>query len=163
MLGEAGAELVTKEGGRGIAVRVDHSRPDEVEALFARVRAEAGRLDVLVNDVWGGDALAEWKPFWTLDVAKGFELLDRAVRTHVITGRYGAPLMVERRSGLRSRMAITWATAARSSTTWPRRARSGSRSRWRPSSEPHGVTALAVTPGLLRSEAFSESETPRSA
>src|SRR5574340_292199 len=49
------AEIVTSSGGTGVAVQVDHSYPDQVEALFARVRAEHGRLDLLVNDIWGGD------------------------------------------------------------------------------------------------------------
>ena len=53
-----------------VAVRTDHTVESEVEQLFARVRAEAGRLDVLVNDIWGGDALTEWgKPFWELSIA----------------------------------------------------------------------------------------------
>ena len=58
------AEMVTAYGGKGIAVRVDHSVPQEVEALFARVKAEQGRLDILVNDIWGGEKLMDWKPFW---------------------------------------------------------------------------------------------------
>ena len=60
----------TRGAGRGIAVRTDHTVESEVEQLFARVRAEAGRLDILVNDIWGGDALTEWgKPFWELSIA----------------------------------------------------------------------------------------------
>ena len=66
------AALVTAEGGRGIAVRTDHTVEPEVERLFGRIRAEQGRLDVLVNDVWGGDELSEWGlPFWELSTAKG--------------------------------------------------------------------------------------------
>ena len=64
--------MVTAEGGRGIAVRTDHTEESEVERLFERVRAEEGRLDVLVNDIWGGDALTEWgSPFWSLSTAQG--------------------------------------------------------------------------------------------
>ncbi len=73
---EETAELVWAEGGRGIAVRTDHTIESEVEQLFAHVRAGAGRLDVLVNDIWGGDALTEWgTPFWQLSTAKGVEML----------------------------------------------------------------------------------------
>ena len=63
------------------------------------MKKDSGRLDLLVNDIWGGDKLSEWQPFWTLDLAKGFAMLDSAVRTHVITSRFGAPLMVAQRSG----------------------------------------------------------------
>ncbi len=97
---EETAELVSAAGGRGIAVRADHSNSEDVAALFARVISESGRIDVLVNDIWGGDDITEWQPFWTLDTAKGFEMLDRAVRTHIVTSRAAAPHMVERKSGL---------------------------------------------------------------
>ena len=67
---EETAEMVTAEGGRGFAVRTDHTIESEVEQLFARIRDEQDRLDVLVNDIWGGDALTEWgSPFWTLSTA----------------------------------------------------------------------------------------------
>ena len=107
---EETAELVTGGGGRGIAVRTDHTVESEVERLFARVRDEQGRLDVLVNDVWGGDALTEWgSPFWELSVAKGAEMLERAVHSHVITSRHGAPLMVKRnaRAGVWRRSTVS--------------------------------------------------------
>ena len=96
------AELVTEAGGVGIAVQTDHTKEEEVKALFEQVSAEqGGQLDVLVNDVWGGDALTEWdKSFWELDLEKGLKMLERAVFTHIITGRYGAPLMVARGGGL---------------------------------------------------------------
>src|SRR5262245_22504889 len=68
------AELVTAAGGRGIAVQTDHLQPDQVQRLFARVKEESGRLDILVNDIWGGDDLTEWgTEFWALDPAKGFK------------------------------------------------------------------------------------------
>ena len=58
------------------------------------------RIDILVNDIWGGDEFTEWQPFWTLDTSKGFALLDRAVRTHIITSRLVAPVLVAQKSGL---------------------------------------------------------------
>jgi NAD(P)-dependent dehydrogenase (short-subunit alcohol dehydrogenase family) len=99
---EETAELVTQAGGRGIAVRVDHTQEDEVRAFFERVKEEQnGQLDILVNDVWGGDSLTEWgKPFWELEPAKGFKLLERSVFSHIITSKYGVPLMLERGQGL---------------------------------------------------------------
>ena len=69
---EETAELVAAAGGHAIAVRVDHLFAREVEALVARIRAERGRLDVLVNDVWGGETLKEWnKPVWEHDLTNG--------------------------------------------------------------------------------------------
>jgi NAD(P)-dependent dehydrogenase (short-subunit alcohol dehydrogenase family) len=99
---EETAELVTNAGGKGIAVRVDHTKEDEVKTLFEKVKEEQSRqLDILVNDVWGGDSLTEWgKPFYELDLAKGFKLLERAVFSHIITSKYGVPLMLEKGQGL---------------------------------------------------------------
>lgn len=96
------AERVTAAGGKGIAVRVDHSKEDEVKALFERIRAEQnGQLDILINDVWGGEHLMEWgTPFWQMDLEKAFTMLQRAIFTHMITSRYGVPLMIEQKSGL---------------------------------------------------------------
>src|SRR5829696_4073658 len=92
----------TAAGGRGIAVRADHSSPEDVRALVARINAEQdGRLDVLVNCVWGGDHLTDWEhPLWEQDLDAGLTLLRRAVETHVITSRYALPLLVARGSGL---------------------------------------------------------------
>lgn len=93
---EGTAERVDEAGGRGIAARVDHTVEEEVEALAARIREEAGRLDILVNDVWGGDPLTEWgTPFWELDLEKGRQMLDQAVFSHVITSRHLVPLLLE--------------------------------------------------------------------
>jgi NAD(P)-dependent dehydrogenase (short-subunit alcohol dehydrogenase family) len=98
---EETAELVTQAGGLGIAVRVDHTKEEEVKALFEKVQAEQGKLDILVNDVWGGDSLTEWgKPFYELDLEKGFKLLERSIFSHVITSKYGVPLMLEHGQGL---------------------------------------------------------------
>ena len=95
------AELVTQAGGHGIAVQTDHTQEDEVKALFKRVEAEQnGQLDVLVNDVWGGDSLTEWKLFWELELNKGRTMLERAVFSHIVTSRYGVPLMIANGRGL---------------------------------------------------------------
>jgi NAD(P)-dependent dehydrogenase (short-subunit alcohol dehydrogenase family) len=98
---EETAELVTQAGGLGIAVCVDHTKENEVKTLFEKVQAEQGKLDILVNDVWGGEKLIEWgKPFYELDLQQGFKLLERSIFSHIITSKYGVPLMLKRTRGL---------------------------------------------------------------
>ncbi len=153
---EETAELVATEGGRGIAVRTDHTIEPEVERLFARVRAEAGRLDILVNDIWGGDALTEWgTPFWELSTAKGMELLERAVHTHIITSRHGVPLMVERDAGLIVEVTDGDTSGYRGNLFYDLAKNAVARLAYAMAADlhAHNVTALAVTPGFLRSEA----------
>ena len=153
---EETAELVTVEGGRGIAVRADHTVESEVERLFASIRAEAGRLDILVNDIWGGDALTEWgTPFWELSTAKGMELLERAVHTHIITSRHGVPLMVERDAGLIVEVTDGDTFGYRGNLFYDLAKNAVIRLAYAMAADlhAHNVTALAVTPGFLRSEA----------
>jgi NAD(P)-dependent dehydrogenase (short-subunit alcohol dehydrogenase family) len=98
---EETAELARARGGAATAVRVDHTDDEQVADLVGRIEAEHGRLDVLVNDIWGGDALTEWGlPFWELSPDKGFALVDRVLRTHFVTSRRVLPLMLARGSGL---------------------------------------------------------------
>ena len=96
------AERVTKAGGKGIALRVDHTNPLEVEALIGRInKAQHEHLDIIVNDIWGGDELAQWGvPFWAHDLDRGLKMLDRAINTHIITSHYAAPLLVKRKQGI---------------------------------------------------------------
>ncbi len=95
---EETAELVTAAGGRGIPVRVDHTKPEDVKRLVAMIRRRQKGLDILVNDVWGGDALTEWsKPFWNVNLEKGLQMLRQAVHSHIITAHYAVPLMLGRR------------------------------------------------------------------
>ena len=94
---EEAAEQVSAAGGRGIAVRVDHLVAGEVEALVARIRAEQGRLDVLVNDLWGGENLKQWNtPVWKHDLWNGLRMLELGVHTHLITAHFALPLLIER-------------------------------------------------------------------
>lgn len=90
---EETAELVTAKGGRGVAVRVDHRRPAEVAALVARIRREARRLDILVNDI-SEAARHEWAPFWKVDLDGGFRALENGLHTHLITAQAAVPLML---------------------------------------------------------------------
>ena len=96
---EETAELVTAAGGRGIAIRVDHTDPAQVKKLVARIKRKHKGLDILVNDIWGGDALTEWgKPFWKVNLENGLAMLGQAIHSHIITSHYAAPLMLGRRA-----------------------------------------------------------------
>jgi len=151
------AAMVSERGGVGIAVRVDHTVEDEVAALARRVRAEHGRLDVLVNDIWGGEAQTEWgKPFWELAVSDGFSMIERAVYTHIITSRHAVPMMVENRRGLIVEVTDGDSPAYRGNLFYDLVKSAVSRLAYGMAEElrPHGVTALAITPGFLRSEAM---------
>jgi NAD(P)-dependent dehydrogenase (short-subunit alcohol dehydrogenase family) len=156
---EETAELVTMHGGHGIPVRVDHSNELEVQALFTRVEAEQGRIDLLVNDIWGGDALTEWgTPFWELDLARGWRLLEQAVRTHIITSRYAAPLLIRQRSGVLVEITDGDTATYRGTLFYDLAKAMIIRLAFDLAEElrPHGVTALALTPGFLRSEVVLE-------
>jgi NAD(P)-dependent dehydrogenase (short-subunit alcohol dehydrogenase family) len=154
---EETAEMVTDYGGVGVPVAVDHLKPDQVEALFQRVQTEQGRLDILVNDIWGGDELAEWgKPFWEQSLARGFTMMERAIHTHIITSHFGAPLMVNQGSGLIVEITDGDSPSYRGNFFYDLCKVSVIRMALAMNEElrPHGVTALAVTPGFLRSEAM---------
>jgi NAD(P)-dependent dehydrogenase (short-subunit alcohol dehydrogenase family) len=98
---EETAEMVTAAGGHGIAVKVDHEVPAEVKKLVALIKRQHKGLDILVNDVWGGDALTEWsKPFWTVNLENGLRMLKQAIHSHIITAHYAAPLMLGRKGGI---------------------------------------------------------------
>lgn len=153
---EETAEGVTARGGLGIAVRVDHSQPAQVEALFEQVRREQqGQLDILVNDVWGGEGLMEFgKPFWEASVEKGLQMIERGVFTHLITSRYGVPLMVARGSGLI--IEITdgddWVYRGNLFYDLTKVAIIRLAANMHRELDGSGVSALALTPGFLRSE-----------
>ncbi|GIP40696.1 short-chain dehydrogenase [Paenibacillus sp. J31TS4] len=153
---EETAELVTERGGVGIPIRVDHTVEEEVRGLFARIgREQDGRLDILVNDIWGGEQLTEWgKPFWEHSLAKGLLMQERAVRTHMITSYYGAPLLVARRRGLLLEITDGSTYAYRGSLYYSLAKISAIHLAEAMAEElrPYGITALAVTPGFLRSE-----------
>src|ERR1700688_3803463 len=98
---EETAELVTAAGGRGIAVRVDHTKPADVKKLVAAIKRRHQGLDILVNDVWGGDVLTEFgKTFWTVNLDNGLRMLRQAIHSHIITSHYAVPLMLGRGRGI---------------------------------------------------------------
>jgi NAD(P)-dependent dehydrogenase (short-subunit alcohol dehydrogenase family) len=160
---EETAELVTRAGGTGIAVRVDHLDPAQVKALAERIEREQGRLDVLVNDVWGGEGLYEWDtPVWKHDLDNGLRLLRLAIDTHLITSHHLLPLLIRRPGGLV--VEVTDGTTGYNDTHYRvspyydlakvsvnRLAFSQAHDL-----EPYGGTAVALTPGFLRSEAMLE-------
>ncbi|MER6013277.1 SDR family oxidoreductase [Streptomyces bluensis] len=157
------ADLVTAAGGRGIAVPTDHLDPDRVRALVDRIADEQGRLDVLVNDVWGGELLFAWDtPVWEHDLDKGLRLLRLAVETHAITLHHALPLLLRRPGGLVVEM--TDGTAEynrdtyRNSFFYDLAKSSVLRMAFSLGHElgPRGATAVALTPGWLRSEMMLE-------
>jgi NAD(P)-dependent dehydrogenase (short-subunit alcohol dehydrogenase family) len=165
---EETAEGVTARGGHGVAVRTDHTRPAEVEALVARIRAEQGRLHLLVNDVWGGDELTEWgRPPWELSLEPALALLERAVHSHLITARLALPLMLERGAdtaqgerppGLVIEVTDGEGLFYRGQLVYDLAKFAVIRLAFALAEElrPRGIAALALTPGFLRSEAMLE-------
>ena len=156
---EETAELVTEAGGTGIAVQVDHLVGEQVEALVARIDAEQGRLDVLVNDVWGGEKLFSFdKPVWEHSLPDGLRLVHLALDTHLITSHFALPLLIRQPGGLLVEMTDGTAdyngTRYRNSTFYDLAKNAVLRLAFAQAHElaPHGCTALALTPGWLRSE-----------
>ncbi|MFB7496260.1 SDR family oxidoreductase [Streptomyces sp. NPDC056161] len=153
------ADLVTATGGQGIAVPVDHLDPAAVRALVDRIADEQGRLDVLVNDIWGGEHLFAWdSPVWEHDLDKGLRLLRLAVETHAITSHFALPLLLRHPGGLA--VEVTDGTADynrgtyRVSFFYDLAKASVLRMGFALGHElgPRGATAVALTPGWLRSE-----------
>lgn len=152
------AEAVTRAGGRGVAVYCDHTQGSEVEALFARVERDEGRLDLLVNNAWGGHECFNGvfeAPFWEHALGQWDAMFDRGLRNHLVSSRCAAPLLVRQRHGL----IVT-------TTFWDRDrylkgnllydlAKSGmNRLAFGMAEElrPHGVASIAVSPGWMRTE-----------
>ena len=156
---EETAELVDAEGGTGIAVAVDHLEPPAVKALVDRIDSEQGRLDVLVNDVWGGELLFEWnKPVWEHDLDNGLRMLRLAIDTHLITSHFALPLLIRRPGGLVVEMTDGTrdynAVNYRLSIYYDLVKNAVIRLAFAQSRElvEHGCSAVALTPGWMRSE-----------
>jgi NAD(P)-dependent dehydrogenase (short-subunit alcohol dehydrogenase family) len=160
---EETAELVTGAGGEGIAVPTDHLDAQQVKALVDRIDADHGRLDVLVNDIWGAEHLFEWDtPLWEHDLDAGLRLLRLAIDTHLITSHAALPLLTRHPGGLV--VEVTDGTAEYNATNYRVNAfydlakTAAIRLAFSQGKElaEHGCTAVAVTPGWLRSEAMLE-------
>ena len=160
---EETAELVTAAGGVGIGVQVDHLVPGQVRDLVARIDAEQGRLDVLVNDIWGAEGLFTWdKPLWEDSLDTGLHILRLAIDTHIITSHAALPLLIRNPGGLV--VEVTDGTLEhnadnfRVSFFYDLAKMSVLRLAFAQAHElkPHGATAVAITPGWLRSEMMLE-------
>ncbi|MET7568585.1 SDR family oxidoreductase [Streptomyces sp. NPDC005492] len=153
------ADLVTAAGGQGIAVPTDHLEPSAVQDLVDRIDDEQGYLDLLVNDIWGGEHLFAWDtPVWEHDLDKGLRLLRLAVETHAITSHHALPLLLRRPGGLVVEMTDGTAEYNRDtyrvSFFYDLAKSSVLRMAFALGHElgPRGATAVALTPGWLRSE-----------
>ncbi|WP_285779728.1 SDR family oxidoreductase [Microtetraspora sp. NBRC 13810] len=160
---EETAELVTAAGGHGIAVQVDHLDPGQVRALVERVEREQGRLDVLVNNIWGGELLFSWdKTLWEHSLDKGLRILRLAIDTHIITSHHALPLLLRNPGGLVVEMtdgtAEYNAANYRISFFYDLAKTSVIRMAFAQAEElgPRGATAVALTPGWMRSEIMLE-------
>jgi NAD(P)-dependent dehydrogenase (short-subunit alcohol dehydrogenase family) len=160
---EETAELVTSAGGTGVAAAVDHLSAAEVEQLIRRIDAERGRLDILVNDVWGGENLIEWNtPLWEHNLDAGLKMLHGAVDTHLVTSHFALPLLIRGPGGLVVEMTDgtrEYNTAHYRLSAFYDLAKSAVlRLAFSQAEElkPFGCTALALTPGWMRSEMMLE-------
>lgn len=153
---EETAEMVSVAGGTGFAVRVDHTDEEQVEGLFARVRREHKRLDVLVNSIAGEDPrLGGWAPFWKSDLSYLAEGLRQAVVSHLITAKHAAPLMLQKRRGLIVEVTEGDLLVSGGGNVMRDLTKSGHKSLAMTFAEvlrSRGIAAVAVTPGFLRSE-----------
>ena len=159
---EETAALVDGAGGRGIAVQVDHLEPEQVEALVDRIDREQGALHVLVNDIWGATTM-EWdKTVWESSLEVGLRTLRLAVDTHAITAHFALPLLIRSPGGLVVEVTDGTdeynATNYRVSFFYDLAKAANLRMAFALAHElaPYGCTAVAVTPGWLRSEAMLE-------
>ena len=164
---EETAALVTQLGGTGIAIAMDHLVPDEVKQLAGRLQNEFGKIDILVNDIWGAELLKggppEWNtPVWKLDLAKGLRILRLAIDTHIITSKYLLPLLIAQPGGLL--VEVTDGTTKynashyRISVYYDLAKVAVNRLAFSQGHElaPYGATAVAITPGWMRSEMMLE-------
>jgi NAD(P)-dependent dehydrogenase (short-subunit alcohol dehydrogenase family) len=157
---EETAEMVSERGGVGIPVRADHTRPEQVENLFKQIKIDRGRLDILVNDVWGGDQLTQFgTPFWALDLEKGSRMMRQAIYSHIVTARCGVPLMLEGgHPGVIIEITDGDTFGYRGNLFYDLVKTSVIRLAFAMSRELRrkNIAAVAVTPGFLRSEAMLE-------
>ncbi len=150
------AAFIANAGGRAVALRVDHTREEEVASLAARVRKEAGRLDVLVNSIWGADSMLNWaQRFWELDLTSVGAYLDQTLISHLITSRHLAPLMIEANRGLIIEVTDGHFAGYRGQILYDLAKAALARLAYGMAMElvQTRVTALCLAPGFLRSEA----------
>lgn len=156
---EETAELINKAGGRGIAVQCDHLDKEQVRSLVERIERDQGRLDILVNDIWGGDKFIQWNvPIWEHSLENGLHMLRLAIETHLNTSHFALKLLIKNPGGLV--VEVTDGTADynedhyRVSLFYDLAKTAVIRMAWSLAQElkPHQCTAVALSPGWLRSE-----------
>jgi len=154
------ADMVTAHGGHGIAIQVDHTDEQQVQKLMKRIMDEQnGQLDILVNDIWGGEKLTEWEtPFWQHSLANGLLIQDRVLKTHLITSHYAAALMTARGCGMIIEVTDGTDYSYRGNLYYSlaKIAPIHMAAAMAVDLCPYGVTAVSVTPGFLRSEEMLE-------
>jgi NAD(P)-dependent dehydrogenase (short-subunit alcohol dehydrogenase family) len=157
---EETAAMVTAAGGTGVALRVDHTVEAEVEALFARVDADHGRLDVLVNSIAGEDRiLGGWGTFWKTDFTRGTDALRQTLLSHLITAKHAAPSMIKRRRGLIVEVTegdTVFGGGGNALSDLVKCSLKGFAARMAGELRSHRVAAVSITPGYLRSESMLE-------
>jgi NAD(P)-dependent dehydrogenase (short-subunit alcohol dehydrogenase family) len=153
------AEMITAAGGTAIATRVDHCVESEVEALFARVDREHGRVDIVVNSIAGEDPLAgAYGWFWDADLTNAAKALENSLLSHIITAKHAAKLMMRARSGLIVEVTEgdSFGAGGNPVKQVVKLALKGNALAMATELQPHGVAAVAITPGFLRSESMLE-------
>jgi NAD(P)-dependent dehydrogenase (short-subunit alcohol dehydrogenase family) len=157
---EETGELIAAAGGAGVALRVDHLEPDQVRRLVQRIDADHGRLDILVNDIFGGDVHAEFgRTIWEHDLTKGLRMLRVGIDTHAVTSHFALPLLIRAPGGLVIEMTdgtFEYNRAYRHQVGVYYDLVKGAVERLTLAQShelaPYGCAAVAVTPGWLRSE-----------
>jgi NAD(P)-dependent dehydrogenase (short-subunit alcohol dehydrogenase family) len=151
------ADVINAAGGTAVAVRVDHTVEAEVEALFGRIDREHGRLDVLVNSIAGDEPMmAQWNSFWKTELKDGEAIFRQALLSHIITAKHAAPLMIRARRGLIVEVTENDVLMAGGNplSQSVKLALKGLAFNMAAELKPHGVAAVAITPGFLGSEAM---------
>lgn len=162
---QATADAVTQLGGQGIAIRCDHRNDTEVAALFERIRAEQGRLDILVNNVWGGyehftDGTEFWKEkgFWNVPLSRWDAMFEAGVRAHNVASAFAAPLMIAQGGGLIMNISF-WAAQKYLGSVIYGCAKAADDAMARDMAHElraHNVAVLSLYPGLVRTESVMQ-------
>lgn len=153
------AEMITAEGGDAVAVQVDHTLESQVKRLFARVERERGQLDVLVNSIAGEEPMMkQWGSFWETNLENGDAVFRQALLSHLITAKHAAVMMMHRKRGLIVEITETdlLGGGVNPMTQTVKIALKMLALNMAAELKPHGVAAIAVSPGFLRSEAMLE-------
>jgi NAD(P)-dependent dehydrogenase (short-subunit alcohol dehydrogenase family) len=154
---DATVEMIEAAGGTAIAVRVDHTVESEVEALFARVDREQGRLDIVVDSVAGEDPMmSQWDSFWKVDLTNAEAIFRQALVSHIITAKHAAPVMIRQRRGLIVEVTESDIMAAGGNpmSQLVKLSLKALALNMATELKMYDVTAVSITPGFLRSESM---------